>query len=237
MKLTIPRYASEYAVGRTRQKAITAFATPEQLLAALESKSDVDDETREAVVAALLREHQERRGELWQRLLALAFEPALHEVRQRLPKKKSDDVDQSVLLAFFGAIASSAMIKTQKPRPAIVAELRRRVFRPERRSKRAVDRDADEFEDGAYDADKEGAAEARARDRASAALRNLDPEMREVLLDTTGADKSLREYVRERHPTLDEKSQGAVYDRLKLSRQRALEIARETKEEDDDGAS
>lgn len=104
---TARRHESLFQRARTTEAAFKPFESATTLLDALATASELEAGARQALVRALVRQHQGAPHPLWQALLLRAFEPMLLRLRRR-DRGSKDDRDQRVLLAFLQAITQLA---------------------------------------------------------------------------------------------------------------------------------
>jgi hypothetical protein len=103
--LTSSRFIAEYARARGAHAALAPYATPEEALEALAGGSRQTAAERDAVVLALVVEHQRTRHALWQTLLVVSYAPMLHGVARRTLGLPRGDARQAALAGFLEAIA------------------------------------------------------------------------------------------------------------------------------------
>jgi hypothetical protein len=198
-----------------------------ETLAQLAVEAGLDDAERGRIVAALVREHQEKGGELPQTTLAVAFEPALVRIRWKLKRTSLPDLDQDVLVAFLRAIQLGSAVKADAyAPPAIVKYVARTVSRRDKRTRRD-ELELEPFEDRSYNREKYDSAERWAIARVEALLAPFEPRLREALFHTLGYEESLKDHVAECIPGLDEKERNRVYEQLRRARTEAIEMLQE----------
>ncbi len=227
LKPTLTKFPSEYARGRAAERALAAFASPHELLAALDLPSETTAASRDAITLALIAQHQRASHPLWQSLLLVAYEPLFAGVRKRLHDKR--DAEARIVLAFLEAIAK---ISLAHPPSLLALDLRRSVERsvfgtgatgqvepetvPLERARRAA---------GA--ANPETVVEREEQKRLLLAeleqvCGDQAPDVVHVLVRARTGRSKLVALVAELHPELTSKERAAAYDRLQRLRRRAL---------------
>jgi hypothetical protein len=226
IKKTLPRTSRAYAQGRTTPRALAPYESPADVLAALGTESPLSVEERDAVLLAVVNELQQGRDPLWQSILLLAFERMLSTLRAGLGHRRSEDVDQQVLLTFLEAAKKTRIVShaARALRLATQREMffRRKVEQREPRTKRFKEEthDPDPFE---VDAD----AKAAASEIVSFLEEEGGEELRDLMLETYAADGSVNEYVDRIYHGLTVEARAATCDRLRRLRQRAVTKLRE----------
>jgi hypothetical protein len=101
----VRRHEATFQRARASEPAFAPYATAAALLesACLESALPIPE--RQAVVAAIVRQHQATRHPLWQAVLLRAFRPMLLTLHER-DRGTKEERDQRVLLAFLQTIAT-----------------------------------------------------------------------------------------------------------------------------------
>ena len=115
--LATPRALAEYARAQATHPALAPCSTPSAVLSALAESSALPLEQKDAIVLALITEHQRSRHHLWQALLLTAYAPMLYGVAKRTFRVSREDAAQGALLAFLEAIAKVRVT----PAPAILS--------------------------------------------------------------------------------------------------------------------
>jgi hypothetical protein len=100
------RFAAEHARGRDAQPAIAPYASPAEVLAALSQESPLPRDEKDALLLAIVAEHQRSRHELWQSILLATYAGMLHNVARRTLGVSRDDARQGALSGFLSAVAS-----------------------------------------------------------------------------------------------------------------------------------
>jgi hypothetical protein len=118
------RYPSQYANARTEHAELGPFASPEEVAVALDASSRLSENSRYALVRAIVAEHEKGAHPLWSSLLFVAFAPLLLQMRGRLGQPEDEDRDQRVLVAFLQAIRTVSAARTGMH---IAVALRRRT--------------------------------------------------------------------------------------------------------------
>jgi hypothetical protein len=224
---TLSKFPTEYARGRAAESALSAFASPPELLAALDRASETTAATRDAITLALITEHQRAAHPLWQSLLLVAYEPMFAGVRKRLRDKR--DADARIVLAFLEAVAK---VSLAHPPSLLALHLRSAVERSvfgtgaaAREEPATVSLEALRRKPGADDpeADVERAEQKRLL------LAELDetfgaeaPDVLYVLLCARTGREQLVDLIADLYPALTSKARAAAYARLQRLRRRAL---------------
>jgi hypothetical protein len=105
-QIASPRFATEYARARPAHPELAQHASPADVLAALGAESPLSREAKDALLLALVAEHQRTRHALWQSLLLATYEGMLHNIANATPSVARDDARQGALLGFLSALAS-----------------------------------------------------------------------------------------------------------------------------------
>jgi hypothetical protein len=206
--LARPAFARVYADARARHGALHPYASPAEVLSALRSTSSLSLAERDVVVSALVAECQRTNHRLWQALLLVAFEPMLTRIRMQIAQTRSDDFDQRVLVAFYGALT------VVRPGRFLALALRRATQRLLFPSINVARREA---KNESFDEETQSPElfSADVSTRAAEVIRIIEAtggtELREAMLATRGTDETLRAYVARTHPP---KEQSAAYERL-----------------------
>lgn len=207
--------ARTYEEARARHRALLPYASPAEVLSALAASSSLTLPERDVVVSALVTECQRSKNPLWQTLLLLAFEPMLCRLRSTIASSRSDDFDQRVLVAFYGALA------VVRPGPFLALAIRRATERQLFPSLKVARRESqnDIFDEEthptdllAVDAATEAAEVIRIVEASGGA------ELREAILATRATDETLLDYIARTHPNATPAECSAAYDRLWVAR-------------------
>jgi hypothetical protein len=110
--IAAPRFATEYARARPAHPELAPHDGPADVLAALSSESPLSREAKDALLVALVAEHQRTRHPLWQSLLLATYEGMLHNIARATLGVSRADAQQGALLGFLSALAS---MKLDKP--------------------------------------------------------------------------------------------------------------------------
>jgi len=205
------------AVGR--HAPLAAFPKVDLLVEALDLRSSLSPEDRNAVVTALAIEAQRAPHPLWQSLLLVAFAPMLRRLRARLDKPRNEELDQRVLFAFLSALRAIV------PGPFTPLALRwateKAVFGAVRKQRRAPKTIPFEEETCAPDLHEIEAVERSAVAEIARFVESVcDGELLEVFHATTAGDLPLKEYVARTYTGRTKKGLAAEYNRLCRARLR-----------------
>lgn len=230
---------------RRTHPALAGHATAWSVIGLLSEQSPAPRPEKEALLQALLAEHQRLPDALWAGLLLATCLPMLLALRNALvaPELPDADVGQIVVESFLAAIRRVPV----GPRRRLTAwRLQRateaRVYAALRRERR----EAEAFppaDDEEVDAAAFGAWQARRSTRTNPERRAADRELVRLLLDEYGRrpggpeklavlvatlveDERLRDYVRRTAPGAAPAQQERVYQRLKRARSRTVERLR-----------
>jgi hypothetical protein len=220
------RHVRPLAEARARQSALAPYQTARTLLNALAPSSALATTERNAIVVALVEEHQRAQNPLWPALLACAFAGMLGKLRRRIGKPRDDDYDQRVLAALFEAIARV------RPCPYVLLSIRRATEESLFRGLRAEEGAAATF---SYDEERHAAdpfgPEAQAKVAADEVAQLLeargDDELLGAIVATYVHEESLRDHVARTHPDAGQEARESVYQRLWLAR---AEVTRDLRE-------
>jgi hypothetical protein len=229
LKPTLSKFPAEFARGRAARQALAPFASPDDVLAALAQSACTSRQARDAITLALVAEHQERGGPLWQSILLVAYEPMLAGVWGRLRDRK--DAESRLVVGFLEAIGKLSL----DPPPALVAlDLRRATERAVFGPPSKWHADPETVSLGAVrsePAPERLEAEVERREqmhKIASELESLfgDPatarETLEVLLHARTGTEPLERFVAERHSRHGAQRRASVYARLQKQRARAL---------------
>ena len=221
IKKTLPRTSPAHARARATHRALAPYESPADVLVALGTDSPLSVDERDAVLLALVSELQGSGDPLWQSILLLAFERMLTTLRAGLGHRRSEDVDQQVLLTFLET-AKKTRIVSHAARALRLATQREMFWR------RKVDQRTPQtvlFKEEKHDPDP-FEVDAQAKAAASEIVRGLEDEggeeLRDLMLETFAADASVNDYVNRVHPGLTLEARAATCDRLRRLRQRAV---------------
>jgi hypothetical protein len=200
-----------------RIPVLARYESPETLLAALDLASPIVREERDALLEAITSEAQLSPRTFWSSLLLVAFAPMLLRLRARLGRAPDEDFDQTVLVAFVGAV------KSVRPGHYTAIALRwateKAVFAARRAEQRIpVCR---EFEEERYAPDVFGTVaeqRAAAAEVVRAVEAELGDEMLEALLTRRAGNDSLRAHVTRTHAGKSASARDAEYERLLRAR-------------------
>jgi hypothetical protein len=103
--ITSPRFVADFSRARSAHPALAAFASAKDALRALAEGSPLSLPERDAIVLALVTEHQRTRHPLWQSLLLTTYEGMLHNIAKRTLGVYPTDARQGALAAFLAAVA------------------------------------------------------------------------------------------------------------------------------------
>jgi hypothetical protein len=222
-----------FETARARRPELAPFASILDVLEALDSGSAAGEERRHAIVAELVREHRASKSAVWSKALLVAFYPAMHALRARLTlgSISVDDIDQTILTGFVGAVAElPARALGHFAAFRICRRMERYVFKflLRERGFRRITSTAGEDEDFTAPHTVGRAAIAMADERIAlgfllrrATTLGLSPATVELIEATAFAGTSLRAYVRQLEPD-DADARKRLYERLKRRRSRAL---------------
>jgi len=217
LRSTTSRHARGLASAHERNAVLAMFATPGAVLDALAASSPLAMTERNAIVVALLTEHQRASHPLWPALLMCAFEGMLAKLRRRVGGPRDLDLDQRVLGAFLEALASV------RPSPYVLLAIRRateeslfRVLRAERAAPETF-----AYDEERHAADPFGAA-ALAKVEADEIVERMvacaDAELIDAVVATYVYEESLRDHVARAYPTATPAERESTYQRLWLGR-------------------
>jgi hypothetical protein len=223
-----PRFAAELSRARAACPSLAAYATPAELLAALAVSSPLPREQQDALLLAIVAEHQRARHELWQSILLATYEGMLHNVARRTLGVSRDDARQGALSGFLSAIASMKLEPPpQRPSLRLRQDTERAAFaqacfteEPDAEPLRRRERDPHSLEDSLQLDDQ--------MDRLVRELVRLFGdgtavhEVLDVLLYSRTGNGQLTEYVDEKYVGLTLAQRDRIYERLKEMRARAL---------------
>ncbi|MGO8992423.1 MAG: hypothetical protein ACLQVI_03785 [Polyangiaceae bacterium] len=236
LKKTLSNAQTErtYSQARSRHRALQPYESIGALVAVTARGSSIFAIDREAILAAIVAELQLSPERLWQPLLLVAFTPMLIRIRASLGRPGSEDLDQSVLLAFLEAARSPVC------RSYVARNLRlltqARLFAERRREHRAVEllvfdeetHPCDLFGEDAAGSTCEARSAPKAHHQAAAAelVRIIEAEggeeLRELLLTTYGDDDSVREFVDRAYADSDDVVRARASKRLRRARKQVF---------------
>jgi hypothetical protein len=131
------------ADARTRLAELESYATPMDVVSALEKSSVTTALEKYAIVAAIVGEHRASPDPLWLSILVLGFGPMLNDLRSALGPIPDDGRDQRVLTAFVRAVkALPADVGCFAP-VALRRATAREIFAPEEAEEEFVSFDED----------------------------------------------------------------------------------------------
>jgi hypothetical protein len=236
LKKTLSRNGAErtYAEARARYRALVPYETVGAALATIDRGSPASIAERDAVLAALVTELQLSPCPLWESLLLVSFTPMLLRLRSRVGRRSSEDLDQSVLLAFLETA------RTLRFRSYVARNLylltQERIFTERNRERRAPESLV--FEEETYAADPFRGESASslygARSTPDAHQRAAVDEvaglveaeggvaLRELLLATYDGRQSVKEYVDRMYPDRDKIGRARVGKHLLRARTRVF---------------
>jgi hypothetical protein len=90
---------------------LAPFATPEEVVAALDGSSALTEHDRYALVGAIAAAHEKEGHPLWGSLLLVGFAPLLLRLRARMGYPEDEDRDQRVVLAFLNALRTTSVTR------------------------------------------------------------------------------------------------------------------------------
>ena len=233
-----------FETARARRPELAPFASILDVLEALDSGSAAGEERRHAIVAELVREHRASKSAVWSKALLVAFYPAMHALRARLTlgSISVDDIDQTILTGFVGAVAElPAQALGHFAAFRICRRMERYVFkflmldRGFQRVTTAV------FESGELIVPRvvPDPIDAMFDDRLAlgvllrrATTLGLSPATVDLIEATAFGATSLRAYVRQLEPD-DADARKRLYERLKRRRSRALRRLRALADDSD----
>lgn len=224
------------------QEREPALATHHTVSATVAMLSDEREDTypeREALLRALVREHQQHPSQLWSSLLLLAFLPMLLRLRGRLTSAalSSEELDQMVLEAFLDE-AHALPLDRYHTRCAmhLRQQSQRRVFLQLRRQQRFHDQtelvedpmELAAFRNHAPAPDDVIVGGSSALDDPEALLAllvahlgdRIPRDRLELLAHTMPGGESVRAYAARLHPDLTDEALERAYQRLKRARLR-----------------
>jgi hypothetical protein len=220
IKKSLARPSAEYAEARARCTMLAPYETPDALVAALRGPSALTPPRRQALVAAVVAEHQRSKRPLWQSVLLAAFEPMLVRLRGNAGSATGEDWDQEVLLAFLEAAAT--LQPGEEMMRALLWLTEAKLKRATRRDRRAQDHGT--FNDATYCTPF--------RDQAHAKLATEDvmqiiekrggPELLTAVLATGVEEETLTGYVARAYPDASPAERASRYKRLFVARSRVL---------------
>ncbi len=227
LKPTLTRFPAEFARGCALHASLSPFASPDELVGALDSASSATAAGRDAISLGLVTEHQRTSHALWQSLLLVAYEPMFAGVLKRLHDKR--DAEGRIVLAFLEAIAK---VSLAHPPKLLALDLRRAVERSvfgtgaaARAEPEMVSLEGATRVPGAHNPESHVALEEQKR----LLLAELDamfgteaPEVLHVLLRARTGREELVAFVAETYPELTSKERAQAYARLQRHRRRAL---------------
>jgi hypothetical protein len=224
---TLDRPARAYDAARAQHRELAPYASPRDVLRALRPGSSLSDFERDALLVAVLGDHQRAPEPVWQSILLVAFEPMLVRLRKRIHgKRDAEDRDQDVLLGFLEAI------RAVRVGPFVVHGIRwatqAHVFGAVRRDR--LERGHAPFDDdrtrvgppGLPTFEKVAAAEMMELFEAEGGK-----ELLEAVVVTEASDEPLSEYVERVYAERSPRERASLYDRLWRARKKVLaEIGR-----------
>lgn len=223
-----------FDAARARQPELAAHPDAGSVLAALVDDREETMPARDALTAALLREHHLHPRGPWRSLLVVAFEPMLGRLRCRLITNSvpREELDQTVLCSFLLAVDQLAPRNLSHHVPVRLRQrTQRHVFRFLRKERQEQHAEVDVERLSAREAEPDTAAEAELR----AAMGGVDlqellrrgwevglsPQSKQVIQATVLEGVPLRRYVAQRcHGSDADREQ--LYQRFKRARSRAL---------------
>ncbi len=227
LKPTLSKFPAEYARGRAAQGALSALASPDEILAALALASGATPATRDAITLALIAEHQRASHPLWQSLLLVAYEPMFAGVRKRLYDKR--DADARIVCAFLEAIEK---ISLAHPPSLLALDLRRAVERSVFGTDAAAREEPEMVSlEGARSMQSDANPETQValEEQKRLLLAELDelfgaeaPDVLHVLLRARTGREQLVALVAELYPDSTSKERASAYERLQRLRRRAV---------------
>jgi hypothetical protein len=213
--VTLDRRSRAYDVARPQYRELAPYASPKELLHALGPSSPLTECERDALIAAVLTEHQRAPEPVWQSILLVAFEPMLVRIRRRIRgERDAEDRDQQVLLGFLEALRSVragpymvlAMQWVTKAHAfgAVRKDLRERAAHDPYDDDRTRARPL-----GATAVEKVAATEIMQMVEAAGG-----EELLQAIVATEGGDEPLSEYVARVHPQASLADRAKIHDRL-----------------------
>jgi len=234
LRRSVSRYDVEFAKARTRQPALAPYKDALAALDALQG-ARLPAEQRVALLGALLDEQQTHAHALWHAMLPVACAPMLAALRRRVRPQRDEDLDESVLVAFFEAVAA---MPPARGLSCPIFALRRATARPFFQAARAARAgrkalevlildDDDDNETGRAkmqvphpDGDAAAVHEGRALQAAAEKWADGDEELLDMMLETAGGGSTLREFVDARYASAPAETRNANYWRLLRARRR-----------------
>jgi hypothetical protein len=210
------------AAAKSRHPALAVHTDIGGLLAALDLRSPLGPEERDALVTAIVREAQTAPHALWQALLLVAFTPMLRRLRTRIAAGRADDeLDQRVLFAFLETVR--AIVPSTYTALALRWGTEKRIFRAIRTQVRAPRMLELDDETHAVDPfELEAESKATFAEIARIVEGAGGEELLDVLLATAAGDEKLREYVARTYTGRTKKGFAAEYHRLCRARARLV---------------
>jgi hypothetical protein len=213
----------EYAAGRARQSALSAYPSALAALEALTKGSALTPPERGEIVAAFVAEERRAAHPLWQGLLYSAFGPMLLRLRGRVGKKSDDDCDQKIVLAFLEAFRSMSL--DIEPRFAPLAIRRATVHAifsdlASAREAPPIEAFDDELHEDLFVTEEKDARGTDALGMVKSAEKNT--AVTEALLAMHDEGLSLKDFVVRRYAQLSEKERASMYQRLRGAQRRAV---------------
>jgi hypothetical protein len=223
---TLARHANAWRA-QELPTALAAFASPDDVVAALDVTSSLSHAERGEIVASLVHEHLAHGGAVSQSILFVAFAPALLAMRKRRRALGDQDLDQEVSLAFLEAMRSEAVVAAGPYASVALVRLTKAKL-AQRLTRESASSDVELYDDERNYEDAAAAEADRTASEASVALEAILAEsgdaVRDVLLATVAGDESLADYVTRVMPGASDSERGLVYERLR--KQRSLAIVR-----------
>ncbi|MBK7537538.1 MAG: hypothetical protein IPI49_19640 [Myxococcales bacterium] len=222
-----------FEAARTRQPELAPHEDAASVLAVLADSREDTYPARDALSAALLREHQLQPKGPWRSLLVVAFEPMLGHLRGRLVSTvPGDELDQTVICSFLLAVDELAPRNVSHHVPIRLRQrTQRHVFRFLRKERQEEHDEADFERLAAQEAEPDVApGEALATGQGESDLKELlrrgwevglSPQSKRVVQATVLDGMPLRKYVAQCGPDSAE-AREQLYQRLKRARSRAL---------------
>jgi hypothetical protein len=230
--------AHQYAQAAQRQSVFAPYPSIEDMMRALESKTE-PVELRERLTRALIAEAQSDRQGPWMAVLLLAYEPMLHllcvrlclRLRLRPRGSERDEIEQLVSAAFIEVILSyplerwahhSIVRLRQQTTRMVVRQLKEEhAYQRDRLQLARINRRDPEFSlfagaPYAVAPDERAGLEATLAKHAS----DFPKEHLELLRETSLAGVRLSEYVRQSHASRPAEEQRRAYEALKRRRSR-----------------
>jgi hypothetical protein len=219
---------AELSRARSAHPALAPLARPSDVIPALAVDSPLSLKERDAVVLALLTEHQRTRHPLWQSLLVATYEPMLHKIAKRTLGVSRDDARQGALAGFLEAIAK---VRIDPPPQVLSLTLRHATERiafgqacfTEEPQAEPVGRREPDPRDLEETLEKEDQMRRIVRELTSLFDTEADArEILEVLLYARSGRSQLLEYVDTTYASLTRAKRDAIFARLWRMRARAL---------------